>query len=107
MENINQQPNWVELNSEWESSGLPQKKFCKARDVSYSLFVYERGKLLDKNRKKPKPVFSAARVVPASISEVSQNLVLRLPTGMRLDIPPRSDLTQVGQLLALLGMAPC
>ena len=107
MENINQQPNWVELNSEWELSGLPQKQFCKERAISYSLFVYERGKLLEKSRKKPKPVFSVAKAVPPLIPELSKNLILRLPTGIRLDIPPGGDLTQVGQLLALLGMAPC
>lgn len=107
MENINEKTNWVKLNAEWESSGLPQKKFCKERDISYSLFVYERGKLLEKSRKNSRPVFSIAKVVPPLIPEIGRNLVLRLPTGICLDIPSGGDLSQVKQVLGLLGVTGC
>lgn len=107
MNDTNQKPNWVQLNAEWESSGLSQQKFCDARLISYSMFTYERGKLLDKKKPKPKLAFSGVKVAQPLPSEVGTNLILRLPTGMRLEIPPSSDLAQVKSLLVILGIFPC
>ena len=43
--NIKTAEEWGLLNSEWEKSGQPQKRFCKRRNIPYATFVYWRSKL--------------------------------------------------------------
>ena len=43
--NIKTAEEWELLNSEWEKSGQPQKRFCKRRNIPYATFVYWRSKL--------------------------------------------------------------
>jgi len=37
---------WRRLNKKWESSGTPQKLFCKEHDIPYATFVYWRSKIV-------------------------------------------------------------
>ena len=99
--------NWVEMNEQWKSSGLSQEKFCESRGISYSTFVYHRGKLLEKSRKGDQGRFSPVRVMAPPVIDGAASLVLRLPTGICLDIPSSGDLAQVKQVLSLLGVAGC
>lgn len=94
---------WNTQVSEWESSGLSQKEFCKQRHLKYHLFHYYRSK-----RSKKKGV---EKLLPIQLlgqknrEEISSKggYVLGLPNGGRLSIPLNYDAASLKGLLHLLG----
>ena len=98
---------WIEMNELWGLSGFSQEKFCKSRNIPYSTFVYHRGRILAKKRKANAGGFSRVQVMRPVTQGNLGCLVLRLPTGICLDIPASGDLAQVKQVLSLLGVAGC
>ena len=99
----------MELITLWESSGLSQKKFCEQQGLNYRQFVYWRW-LLNRNKlntSAPKlvrvsastPCFNRDTPVPNSALEVS------LPTGIKLYIKTKEDISKAYSLIQLLGGA--
>jgi hypothetical protein len=44
---------WGEVFKEWEGSEISQKRFCKEREIGYSLFCYWRKQLHEHSMDKP------------------------------------------------------
>jgi len=102
---------WSELNTQWESSGLPQHKFCEQQGVTYKQFVYWRMQII-KNGKpqspKPKllkvstpasPEFLIPPIEPPSMLEVL------MPTGVKIYIKTDADVNKASALIKRLGVA--
>jgi hypothetical protein len=101
---------WSEKNTQWESSGIAQKKFCAQHGLVYAQFTYWRGRLQQQKtapqeRKLLKVLMpSAHQHVPVRAEAVSCLEVL-LPTGIKLYIKEAADITKAGALIQLLGGA--
>ena len=77
---------WIEIFKNWEESGLTQKEYCDANDLSFHTFCTSRGKL---NKKlKSSPPFSA-KVIPIELPKPmsASVLELRLANGTEIRIP--------------------
>ena len=109
IKNTKSQVYWSEQNALWESSGLAQQKFCEQQGLNYRQFVYWRW-LLNRNMlntSAPKlvrvsastPCFNRDTPVPNSALEVS------LPTGIKLYIKTKEDISKAYSLIQLLGGA--
>lgn len=104
---------WSNLNALWESSGLPQQKFCEQEGVKYKQFVYWRGRISAKHsskRPESKPRLLKVSIPPVSesaptISELPSRLEVVMPTGVKLYIKTESDISKAGALIKLLGGA--
>lgn len=95
---------WSNLNALWESSGLPQQKFCEQEGVKYKQFVYWRGRISVKHSSKRQE--SKPRLLKVSIPLVSESaprLEVVMPTGVKLYIKTESDISKAGALIKLLG----
>ena len=81
--------NWVQLNEEWESSGLSQVNFCKQKDINLAHFTYQRSKILKKRiYKKPAEFTSVKLTSPALFSGMSPEVLIEFPDQIKLHIPP-------------------
>lgn len=104
---------WSNLNALWESSGLPQQKFCEQEGVKYKQFVYWRGRISAKHsgkrhESKPRLLKVSIPLVSESApttSEVPPRLEVVMPTGVKLYIKTETDISKAGALIKLLGGA--
>lgn len=88
---------WYSLLKEWESSGLTQEEFCKAKGVSISRFSHWRTKGIESGLFKParvfkketaKPLFSSIDLSSLNSEKASKSMLeLHLPHGIILKIP--------------------
>ena len=95
---------WLELFTEYESSGLPQKDYCKQKGVSYWKFCQQRSNLVKRGllkamrpatvkTKKPAKTMRSQPFLPIQIVEMPQvklpvMIEIQLPHGIILRIPP-------------------
>ena len=104
---------WSNLNTLWESSGLPQRKFCDREGVGYKQFVYWRGRIRMQHvvhRREPTPKLLKVSLSPGSqvdstMTEPPPALEVVMPTGVKLYIKTESDIGKAGKLIQLLGGA--
>jgi len=61
-ETIDTTPNWVQLNEEWETSGLSQVNFCKQKEINLAHFTYQRSKILKKRIYKKSSEFASVKL---------------------------------------------
>jgi len=78
---------WLEIFTESESSGLPQKDYCKQNGVSYWKFCQQRSDLVKRGLMRSQPF------LPIQIAEMPQvklpvMIEIQLPHGIILRIPP-------------------
>lgn len=101
---------WSEQNNLWESSGLPQQKFCEQQGLVYKQFVYWRGRLNRHTAIKAEPKLLKVSTPltcppPQSIAETASYLEVILPTGIKLQIKSLADVGKASALIQLLGGA--
>lgn len=101
---------WSEKNTQWESSGISQQKFCEQHGLVYAQFVYWRGRLKQTNCNNSEPKLlkvsmSRSEQRPLLIAEASSCLEVILPTGIKLYIKETADIRKAGALIHLLGGA--
>jgi hypothetical protein len=97
---------WSEQNAQWESSGLAQKKFCEQQGLVYKQFVYWRGRLNELNIGKKEPKLLKVSTAPEQqqiLTESLSFLEVILPTGIKLHIKTKSDISMACSLIKLLG----
>jgi hypothetical protein len=101
---------WSEKNTQWESSGIAQQKFCEQHGLVYAQFTYWRGRLKQQKTAHQEPklfkvvVPSAHQHLPVR-AEAGSCLEVILPTGIKLYIKEAADITKAGALIQLLGGA--
>ena len=96
--------NWQSIMQEWETSGLRQREFCKARSLVYSQFMYHRGQL-KKSESKPAellPIQLVAEKQSIPTPTTATPFVLQWPSGLRLSIPIGADSATLKTLLSYL-----
>ena len=101
--------NWVEINKDWEASGLPQKVFCEQRGVSYGSFIHHRSRL-SAEEKNQVPSTQGALVPIAKLSpSPGKNLTydIEFPSGIKLSVSDHFELSSLEQLLHLLEIRRC
>ena len=81
---------WLEIFTECESSGLPQKDYCKQKGVSYWKFCQQRSDLVKRGLLK---AMRSQPFLPIQIVEMPQvklpvMIEIQLPHGIILRIPP-------------------
>ncbi len=100
---------WSEQNLEWESSGLPQQKFCEQRGLNYRKFIYWRGRLNEQNISDSKPKLLRVSTTAVRLKhhpiEPDSGLEVILPTGIKLCIKTEGDISKASALIQLLGDA--
>lgn len=101
---------WSEKNTQWESSGLSQQKFCEQHGLVYAQFSYWRGRLKQANGINSAPKLlkvstPCAKQRPPFIAETASCLEVILPTGIKLYIKEAADIRKAGALIQLLGGA--
>ncbi len=78
---------WREVVMAWQTSGLSMSQFCRQQQLSDHQLYYYRQKYLPASKPqqtKPKPAGFAKVAVPEVFSNLSGDIVLRLPNGMVL-----------------------
>jgi hypothetical protein len=101
---------WSEQNTQWESSGLAQQKFCEQKGLVYKQFVYWRGILNRAKARNTEPKLLKISTIPTHpISQIAAEpascLEVILPTGIKLYIKTEADLSKASALIQLLGGA--
>lgn len=101
---------WSEQNTQWESSGLAQQKFCEQQGLVYKQFVYWRGRLNRNKVMNAEPKLLKVSTTPARelfhvIAEPASCLEVILPTGIKLYIKSEADISKASKLIQLLGGA--
>jgi hypothetical protein len=108
IKSIKGQAYWLEQNTQWESSGLAQQKFCEQQGLVYKQFVYWRGRLNRNKTIKAEPKLLKVSTAPVrqlsqSIAEPASCLEVILPTGIKLHIKVEADISKASALIQLLG----
>jgi len=100
---------WRTLNTEWESSGEPQKAFCSKRGINYAKFVQWRSKVLQKRGKSRLNNFSSVKVASPQPIPINNQAPIKLTVsnGLTITAFPDSDVQQLKSILILLGVIPC
>lgn len=100
----NRHDQWLQHISDWQQSGLSQAAFCQSQQLSYHQFIYWRQKLV------PKSGDSSSTTSPQLLSvqyppdrNLSIDLTLTLPNGLRIHGIDSTNLTLVSQLLEQLS----
>lgn len=108
-------PDWPEQVLAWETSGVPQKEYCRQKELPYQRFVYERSRLV-KNRQRGSageflPIKKAAKLSAteslSSLPALPAGFVLRCPNGYQLAIPTQADALTLNRLLSFIGATTC
>jgi transposase-like protein len=83
--------------AELDRSDLSTKAFCERRGIGQSLVSYWRKRLAESDRLKP----SSAAFVPVHVVERSpaRALIVELPEGARIHVPPGFDAEELRRLL--------
>lgn len=98
---------WRALCDEWESSGIPQKQFCQAKDICYAKFVVWRSKILTERGKSRTSSFvkvNVADAAPRAPAE-SGHIQVRFPTGVSLVVSGYVEKQVLSNVLSLLSVA--
>ena len=84
-----------------DRSDLSTKAFCERRGLGQSLVSYWRKRLAESDRAKPVASTSCATFVPVQVVERSaaRALIVELPEGTRLHVPPGFDAEELRRLL--------
>lgn len=101
---------WQRLSTEWEESDLSQQVFCKQKRIGFHAFSYWRNRLLKANRQDAgKTHFQSVTVTNRNVMPQkmlpTERTALALPNGITLYVPPGSPITQLAEILSLLGVA--
>ena len=107
---ITRQAYWVEQNTQWESSGLAQQKFCEQQGLTYRQFIYWRGRLNKNESGNEGPKQLRVSTTPVgqpypAIHEPESCLEVILPTGIKLHIKSDADIVKACTLIHLLCSA--
>ena len=99
---------WSEQNTQWESSGLAQQKFCEQQGLVYKQFVYWRGRLNKNKSGNVEPKLLKVSMAPAhqplqTIVEPESCLEIILPAGIKLYIKSDTDIGKACTFIHLLG----
>jgi hypothetical protein len=97
---------WQRHLERFRHSGLTASAFCDREGISLASFYAWRRRL---QRDAPPQAADAPRLVPVRpvTPPASAPVELLLPFGCVLRLSPDCDLTWLGQLLPVLGVAPC
>ncbi len=96
--------NWPELFKQWESSGLPQKEFCRIHALSYANFVHHRVQLKKAQKTAVSPWLPVKQVPhPLDLSPTSMGFTVKWPNGVCLCVPLQADAPTLQILLTHLG----
>jgi len=98
------QRDWPALCREWEKSGVPQKTFCRDKDISYVQFVYQRQRWKNKPAV-PAKLLPVERVPLPSMEGQPRpsHFIVEWPSGIKLSIPMHADASTLITLLTTLG----
>ena len=97
---------WAEVLKAWETSGQPQKIFCDERGLNYATFVYQRSQQREKQRQGGdflQATLKSSPVAKESLFCIADVLV-QLPSGVRIKFPLSADKTQLRTWLEALGV---
>jgi hypothetical protein len=109
-------PDWPEQVLAWETSGVPQKEYCRQKELRYQRFVYERSQLMKKRQNsqagqflpiKKEAKLSSMEASPSSLTALPTGFVLRCPSGYQLAIPGEADAMTLNRLLSFIGAIAC
>lgn len=92
---------WQALVTQWQSSGLSQKAFCRINSIVYENFTYHCAKL----RKNLSPKLLPIRVSQdntATPKLSASNLILHLPNGAYVSIPNGVDAATLKTILVCM-----
>ena len=95
---------WRNIIADCRKSGIPQREYCKTKNLSYPTFNYWRTKI----KKIDSPVCqdAPAPFVHHTFPSMNQStFILEWPDGMRLKIPNHLSREDVTDLLFKLRMA--
>lgn len=81
---------WQQHFKNWQSSGLPQRDYCKQNQLSFSSFGYWRNRLKTNSR-------TEGKLIPIRVSRPA-TINVYLPCGVRIETP----LHGLAELLPLL-----
>ena len=99
---------WSEQNTQWESRGLAQQKFCVQQGLVYKQFVYWRGRLNKNKSGTAEPKLLKVSTAPThqpfqAIDEQGTCLEVTLPTGIKLYIKSDADISKACTFIHLLS----
>ena len=101
---------WDKVMQVYESSGLPQRSFCKEHDLSFSQFKYHRYQISLKRKSSsqqvPKPNFAPVILSSPMPHQEKEMATLSLPNGIRCELPigcSREDMLSLLKVLYTCG----
>jgi len=83
---------WEHRISDWEQSGMSQRKYCTQNDISYSTFNYWRRKSSPKIKQ-----FAEVKIKDSIID--NSNITINLPNGIQLSVKQLNNLKGVKELV--------
>ena len=92
---------WSDRITAWKDSGLPQKKYCDQEQLTYTTFVYWRGRL--KQLAGDSSASGKVHFAPVMISqEGDAKLTLQINGLHGVDIRPGFDPALLGQVIRVV-----
>lgn len=85
---------WNNRISEWEQSGISQRKYCKEENISYPAFQYWRKRIRIKSNQ-----FVELKI---DSDTVNQSITINLPNGIYLAVNDTTNLKMVKELVCEL-----
>lgn len=94
----NKQQLWSDRIADWKDSGLSQKRYCLQHQLTYSTFVYWRGRLKRLNGDDPAP--GKVNFLPVTLKQENQaTLTLRVNGRYSIEIHPGFDPDLLGKVI--------
>ncbi len=100
---------WQAINSDYEKSGLSQKRYCKQANISFNQFTYQR-QILNRQRYKQQKKLAKVVVRPsgattnAASNHINKSPVsIEWPNGIKLNIPPSISPDRLKALIKTVG----
>jgi hypothetical protein len=97
---------WQEHIIAWESSGVCQAAYCKEQGLNYNSFVYQRGRIANKQASPSVKFFEA---VEPTVPKETQAPVLQfiLPNGVRIGMTAAADARLIQRVISVIGSLKC
>ncbi len=97
---------WLAQIEQWKQSNLKQHAYCTKVGINYSAFVYWKGILsssLSQGEAKTFVPVQLTKHEPAAVTNVVQEIKIKLTTGHVVYLPATMDPKTIAQLIHSLG----
>ena len=95
---------WEKIIEDWLSSGMSQRKFCKAHGLNKNTLSYWRSQCLAEDTSKPKPSIVPVTITKSKPSQTSDCIRVQTPKGFVFTLPLNLDASSLSTLLQAIGL---